>query len=177
MDAVASDISKDLDNRINKNGFYISLQPWSARKMDIPEADHRTAFVLGEVKDQRADPFRIGERTAAFGVSMGDVFFNREVADFMSDTVTSELVAQEHTIGSDGEDRVLSITVNKFWVRTDTTALYWDAIGNIEIAVSLDQPVNVTTKTSNDYSCETRERTYVWPTEKLLARVLGQCLH
>jgi hypothetical protein len=94
--SVADDIAKDLGNRIEKKGFVVSLKPWAAREIDIPDAVTKQTFTFSSVTDSRPDQWRIGQRTAAFDVSMGDVFFSRPVADFMEETIASELRGAGH---------------------------------------------------------------------------------
>ena len=64
----------------------------------------------------------------------------------------------------------------KFWTRTNTTALYWDVIANIEIAVTVGAGEPEQAKRQSTFSCETTKRTYVWPSLELVSDVMDQCL-
>lgn len=169
FDAVAADIARDLDNRIRRRGFTVTLAPWSSRQTEVPVAAARQSFARVQTRDLRSDRGRIGTRQAAFGVSMGDVFFARDVTDFMSEAVADQLRAAGHMVGAPGAPTV-DVDLSKFWVHTDTTMLYWDVVAAIAMDVSLgDAP-------ARHLECRSVKRTYVWPSDDLLASVLDQCL-
>lgn len=173
---VANDIATELDNRINNKGFVVSLKPWPARDLDIPEANTRDTFTINEVTDSRAERGRIGERTAAFGVGMGDVFFDRSVPAFIEEAVAAELIGAGHQIANDSSGRSIAIDVKSFWTHTDTTALYWDVVGNIQIGVTVGINTGDQTPKQETFDCESTTRTYVWPTVALVSEVMDKCL-
>jgi len=166
---VAADIARDLDYRIHRRGFTVVLAPWSAHAVDVAPAAARRSFASVEVRDLREDRGRIGTRQAAFEVSMGDVFFAREVPAYLSEAVADQLRAAGHRVGVEGAPPV-RVDVSKFWLHTDTTMLYWDVVAEIVTDVTLGDDA------SRRLECRAVERTYVWPTEGLLGAVLDRCL-
>lgn len=173
---VADDIAKELANRINNKGFVIRLTPWPARDIDIPVAETRDVFTITAVTDSRPERGRIGERTAAFSVSMGDVFFDRVVPAFIEEAVAAELLGAGHQITNDQTGRPVSLEVVSFWTHTDTTMFYWDVISNIEIAVTVGATMEDQNPKQATVNCEAKKRTYVWPSLGLVSEVLDNCL-
>jgi uncharacterized lipoprotein YajG len=169
FDQVAADIARDLDNRIRRRGFTVSLPPWSSHDVDVPQASRRGDFGSVHVHDARSDRGRIGTREAAFGVAMGDVFFARDVEDFLGEAVADQLRAAGHAVGSERAP-VVSVEVAKFWLHTETTMLYWDVVGEVAIDVSVGED------SAHRFDCRAVKRTYVWPSEALLGEVLDECL-
>ena len=168
FDEVAADIARDLDNSIHRRGFTVALAPWSSREVTVPQAVERHSYSDVQTRDMRTDRGRIGTREAAFGVSMGDVFFAREVPDYVSEAVADQLRAAGHTVGASGA-RPVRIDLSKFWLHTDTTMLYWDVVAEVAMDVSLgDAP-------ARRVDCRAVERTYIYPTDHLLGSVLDQC--
>jgi len=168
FDEVAADVARDLDNRIHRRGFTVALAPWSSREVNVPQAVERHSYSDVQTRDMRTDRGRIGTREAAFGVSMGDVFFAREVPDYVSEAVADQLRAAGHTVGASDAPPV-RIDLSKFWLHTDTTMLYWDVVAEVAMDVSLgDAP-------ARHVDCRAVERTYIYPTDHLLGSVLDQC--
>lgn len=169
FDGVAADIARDLDNRIRRRGFTVTLAPWSSRRIEVPEAAERRFFSHVELRDLRSDRGRIGTRKAAFGVSLGDVFFSRDVDDYMTEAITDQLRAAGHTFDV-ADAPPVKVDLSNVWLHTDTTMLYWDVVGEIAIDVSLgDDP-------ARRLECRAVRRTYAWPTDDVLASVLDRCL-
>jgi hypothetical protein len=173
---VADDIATELENRIENKGFVVRLQPWPSRDVDIPAAAVSQTFAFADVSDSRQTRGRIGERTAAFEVSMGDVFFYRKVPAFMQEAVGAELFAAGHKLANDGSGRPVSLNVVTFWTHTITTALYWDIFANMEIAVTVGAGEPDQADGRATFNCETTKRTYVWPSLELVSDVMDQCL-
>ncbi len=127
--SVAHDIAHDLAVRSRRSGFTVSLRPWSDRDISIPAAPERRRYVVMPVEDARSERGRIGERTAAFDVPMGDVFFARNVPSFIHEVITDELRGEGHQILSQDDPLATNaipvvVTLEKFWTHTETTPLY-----------------------------------------------------
>lgn len=176
FNSVANDVVRQLDNRVNKKGFTVKLTPWPARDIEIPVAAAPQNFNFDSVLDSRTERGRIGERKAAFEVSMGSVFFYRDVPAFLQEAVAAELLGAGHQIDGLEGGRPVSVDVVKFWTHTNTTALYWDVIANIEIAVSVGANEVAASSAQSSFSCEETKRTYVWPSLSLVTNVLDNCL-
>lgn len=173
---VADDIATELVNRIQNKGFVVRLRAWPSREIEIPVADKPQQFTIIDVTDARSERGRIGKRFAAFDVSMGDVFFYRAVPEFMEEAVTAELRGAGHEVTANGSGQPVSLDVVLFWAHTNTTALYWDVISNIEISATIGADMEDQTPKQATFSCETNKRTYVWPTLKLVTKVMDNCL-
>lgn len=175
---VAEDMVNELENRVEKKGFVVALKSWAGRDIEIPAAEVPQQFTISSVTDSRDSRGRIGERRAAFDVSMGPVFFYRMVPDFMEETVAAELRGAGHRVTDDGSGHSVSVDVLRFWTHTDTTALYWDVIGNIEIAVAVDPGSSdpAPAPVERTFRCETSERTYVYPSLTIVTDVMDGCL-
>jgi len=94
----------------------VHADAWLKRDLDIPVAANRHAFVLEKVNDRRPDKGRIGERFAAFGVSMGDVYFYRPVTAYVEEMIADDLRAAGHTVAENGKGRAVSVDIDQFWI-------------------------------------------------------------
>ncbi len=159
-----------------RDGFVVGLDAWSSREIDIPASDSPQVYTIAEVRDLRPDRTRIGERFAAFGMSMGNVYFFGKVDSVLLETVSDELRGAGHTVQNSGPGRSLSLDILSFWIRTDTTALYWDVVANILINVRVDSTLESTRFHEREFSCDSSQRTYIWPSEELFTEVLNNCL-
>ena len=200
FDSVARDIVRDLRAHTKGEGFFVSLEPWAARDLAVPQAPQPRRFVLEPFVDRRAERGRIGERTAAFGVSMGDIHFARDVAEFLRETVADDLRAAGHEVDYEDRPHVASAReveeedtagiaggeagsirgeVLDFTVRTDTTALYWDVVAEIELGIRVLDPADaseLTAPKSSVHRCSHTERTYLYPTKAVVVEALDGCL-
>jgi hypothetical protein len=66
--------------------------------------------------------------------------------------------------------------IRTFWTHTNTTALYWDVIANIEVAVTVGSGGSDQAEKQTSFACKTTQRTYVWPSLELVSEVLDACL-
>lgn len=169
FDIVAKDIVTGLDRRTKGDAFVVEVATWLKRDFTAREAETKQTFRLVGVQDARREKGRIGERTAAFGVSMGNVYFYRSVPDYVEEMVATDLQAAGHTVTKTGAGVPLTVTIERFWATTETTALYWDVVANVELSVSVGDR-------KAKFSCRNDERTYVWPSETLFNSVVDGCL-
>ena len=127
-------------------------------------------------REPRTVAIMIGRRTAALGMSLGDIFSARPIFDIIRDAVKTELIMSGHSIVTDNEDFTMKGQILKFWVATDVTALYWDVIGEISIAVEVKRPTVGTPILLGPYSGNNVERTYINPSGEIVTRVLDKSL-
>ncbi len=174
LNNVAYDLASDLKVRITKGGDFVVKAKSRGDTVDAvePGANART-ICLAEVNDRRAETGRIGERHAAFGVSMGDVYFSRSVDGYMRENLELELTAAGCRLSNTNTAAKLACDVNKFSIRTHTTPLYWDVIAEMSITVS-----NLTQSPpqKQELSATATKRTYVWPTASLCGNVLDESM-
>lgn len=172
---VADDIAADLRVRIQQGGeFVVSVTPRADQPAALEPPGDALAVRIASVRDERTERGRIGERQAAFGVSMGDVHLSRRVPELMREALIDDLWAGGVRVVESGEDAIVEAGVRRFWVHTDTTPLYWDVVGEIELELSMAAPGAAAQRRT--FGCRQVERTFVWPTAALAGRVLDACL-
>lgn len=176
--AVADDLARDLKTRIEKGGdFVVYLSP-RADQPAVAQPGTRGATVqVLDIRDARANKGSIGSRKAAFGVSMGEIHLGRRVTEVIREALVDDLQIAGHPVVGSGADLTVSGRILKFHVRTDTTALYWDVVGDIEIELTVRRTGTPAAPVRNSFACHQVERTYVWPGAKLVGRVLDTCLN
>lgn len=67
--------------------------------------------------------------------------------------------------------------VQSFEVRTEATLLYWDVIGDLAMSLRVTAAGAGATTRSLAYQTRCTDRTYVWPSEKVIAKVMGKCIN
>ena len=171
---VAKDIAIDIERKYSGsgNGFFIELDPWLEKETEAPEVTGAINIYLASFQDKRPEKNRIGERKAAFNVSMGDIYTNRDALAYMREAVQNELLAAGNKLSEDSSDLTITGDLIKFWVWTDTTALYWDIKG--EIQLNLMVSTSKTDKTiAKTYKANSESRTYVYPSKELVSSVVS----
>lgn len=129
-----------------------------------------------DTREQNAESILVGHREAAFGVPMGDIFSERPIFEIVRNTVQTELINNGHTIVNNNENISIKGRINKFWVRTDVTALYWDLVGEVNIMIEVSSPTRRTPTLLGPYSGKNVERTYLNPSKELATKVLDKSL-
>jgi hypothetical protein len=180
---VADDIAHDLkirsergDDIANGKVFIVSLSPRADQSISVAPPDVPISTKIVAMSDRRSQTWRIGERYAAFGISMGDVYFFRHVPEFLRQSLADELSAMGHRIVDSDEDFTVVGELQKFWIYTDTTPLYWDIISDIQVKLAIQPQKAAFPPVEHEYACKKSDRTYVWPTSTLLGKVLGECM-
>ena len=174
---VANDITTDLERKYTggDSGFFINLDPWLENEEQGPDTKQSQEIRLIAFTDQRNEKNRIGERHAAFNVSMGDIYTNRDVAAFMTEAIQNELLASGNKLTDDPKDITVSGDVIRFWIWTDTTALYWDIIGEIEVNLNVLSPISGK-ESQKLYKAKSTKRTYVNPSQELVEEVVSDSI-
>jgi hypothetical protein len=170
--SVADDMAKDLKIRIDGGGFLVRLNPRSAREVAVPQARTPLKVRLVALEDRRPDKGKIGERYAAFGVSMGEVFPGRSVPEYLNQTVSDDLRAAGLTLVDKNPDVTVGGEILAFWVETKTTPLYWDVIGTTEVKITFEPARPGGERLERRLSSRQVKRTYVWPTATLIEGVI-----
>ncbi|MCA0928813.1 hypothetical protein [Ruegeria profundi] len=112
-------------------------------------------------------PGRIGERTTVGDITMGYVTLNPPPEALFTEAIKSELSAAGHNV-TGGQTKVSGV-VERFALSTPATATYWD--------VTIDAALKVTVGgTTRAYSDVCVSRTYVWPSDKMIADLSSKCV-
>jgi uncharacterized lipoprotein YajG len=175
FDVVAKEIAVDLQRRFSgtEDAFIVQLDPWLEKETEAPKSTGSITISLLPFQDMRSEKIRIGERKA-LNVSMGDVFANRDVSIYIREAVQNELLASGNSLSDDeNSDIIVSGELVKFWVQTPSTPLYWDIIGEIELKLTARTRGEDNKVVEKTYRAKSQDRTYVWPTEKLLTKVVS----
>jgi hypothetical protein len=131
---------------------------------------------LGNFSNPGGSTAVIGERKAAFDTPMGSVLVTRSPGAIVRDAITTELRRAGHTIAETNPEFIVRGQVETFWVNTDVTPVYWDVVGEVRFTIEvLDQSLAKVIFTGS-YRGTQVERTYLWPSEEILRRVLEDAL-
>lgn len=127
-----------------------------------------------KTQDARTPGRAEGTREAAFGVPMGNVNIEPPAVEIVKDVIMSELKIAGHTISNTEQQTNISATVQAFEVRTKTTPLYWDIIG--DTIIELEVMNQSGEKFRHSYKSTCNGRTYVWPGGELIKKVMQSCI-
>jgi hypothetical protein len=117
-------------------------------------------------------PGRIGERKTIGNISLGLVSVNPAPGKLVQNAFLAEIKAAGHRIDNSSAAS-LEGKIYRFALRTPVTALYWDVLLDAEISVLVK---NGSARRTGRYSAVCTERTYAWPGEDIIARVINGCL-
>ncbi len=173
----ARDIARELKTRIEKGGdFVVVAEPRSERGTAIQPMAVPLQVAVEPTDDQRQEQGRIGERFAAFGVKMGDVYTNRRVSDYFREAVIDEIQLMGNRVVETGEDVRITPTLTKFWVTTETTPLYWDIVSEVECRINFTCTRPGCTPAERRYAARKSDRTYIWPSATIMTKVLNESI-
>jgi hypothetical protein len=121
-----------------------------------------------KVNDQRAPDSILSKREAAFGTPMGDITFNPPEPKMVGNMLEIELTKLMREKGIQTK-KDFSCDLMEFAVSTKATPLYWDLLGRIRLVLK---------QNGKEYSMvgKQTERTYVWPSETLITKVVEESL-
>jgi hypothetical protein len=146
---------------------------WSPPEWSIhikPDATPRDPGLPRQAKVQLADLRKETgfQRTAAFGVSMGRISLDRTVPELVSIMIGTK---SDETLARQGGSQPEEITceIRAFEIATPGTLLYWDVNTRIELLLRVRGQ-------EREVSATATERTYIWPSEKLITRVVNEAL-
>jgi len=156
-----------------KSSFFVSLDPWPENENEVPKTKIVKSVNLVDFTDSRIEKERIGERTAAFNVSMGSVFFDRDVIGYFDEAFRNEILATGNKISETDYEISINGELINFWVRTKTTAMYWDVIAEIELVLVVKNN-NKEKPFKKKYKSQSSSRTYTYPSKKIVSQVLEE---
>lgn len=118
-------------------------------------------------------PGRIGERKTIGNISMGLVSVSPPVGRLLTDMLRAELTAAGHRLGEGGGKVKITGEIRSFALRTDVTPVYWDVV--VDADVVIEAAASGSSETS-EYIAQCTERTYLWPGEGIITRVVRACI-
>ncbi|MCG3775139.1 MAG: hypothetical protein JW395_1968 [Nitrospira sp.] len=127
--------------------------------------------------DDRRDLDAEGQASAAFGVPMGRIRFEPSPATLLGQAIVSEIKSAGHTVTDDAEGAQVTGTVLEFEAHTATTLLYWDVIGNLSVSLQISVARGTNPEAPLAYRARCLDRTYVWPSEAVIAGVMSKCVN
>lgn len=140
--------------------------------VDTPPSGRATPVMLRWVRHAGDTSQRAGERDAAFGVDMGDVYFASEPTELLRQTVAGGLRAGGHEL-VENADVVVVGDYELFSVRTKTTPLYWDIVATIRTTLRVEGSPQTEPRS---YAIERSKRTYKWPSKEIMEQVVADAL-
>jgi hypothetical protein len=163
----ASDLAQEMKARINGGGFVVALHPYSEQQASPVQTRTNIGINIINIIDLRSDKLRLGERTAALGVKMGDIYPNRRVAEYLTETLSDALRAAGHKVGSSGNGLDVEGEILKFRVETPATVLYWDVTAEVEFRLRVKKRGKASDR-DRIFISRKSERTYAWPSASLI---------
>ena len=107
---------------------------------------------------------------------MGRIRFEPSPATLLGQAIISEIKAAGHTVTDGTEGTQITGAVLEFEVHTDTTLLYWDVIGNLAVSVQILVARGINSGAPIGYHARCMDRTYIWPSEAVIAGVMSKCI-
>ena len=149
-------------------GFLAGCVGHMAVKMPLQEVQNGNLLARVKVNDLRTPGVAASKLEAAFGVPMGNVTFDPPEAQVVKNLLEVELtkILREKGIQSQ-QDYVCDLI--EFGVNTNTTPLYWDVIGRIQLVLKQNE------KEYNLFGKHV-ERTYARPGESIIKKVVDESL-
>lgn len=124
------------------------------------------AAVTVEVRDLRAPGVAASTRETAFGMPMGNVTFDppeRQLVKNALEVALAQLQPANPTAAA------YTCDIMQFGVNSRATLLYWDVTGVVRLKLKKDDR-------AQDLFGTFSERTFVWPGEDIIARVVQGAL-
>lgn len=123
------------------------------------------------VRDLRAEKDRIGYRTAAMKVSLGNVYLAETVEEYFKRRLGHELMQKGFRVVETDAEATIEVNVKRYWVYTDTSLTYFDMIAEVECEAEIVSGRGE--KETREFRSSKKDRTYIYPTKKLMTETLN----
>jgi hypothetical protein len=117
---------------------------------------------------------QVGQRTGFRGMPMGQIEVNATPVSITTSVLQGELRGLGFTISDAGAPVRISARLTRFEIQTPAEALYWDIDGFIDLEVEAKWTDG--RQHAAAYKARCIDRTYAWPGDELIAKVLDNCL-
>jgi len=154
----------------------VNVQPY-ASQAGASQATATTATIrVDPVKDARPNAVGglIGERTGLGNMAMGSIELQPRPTELVGQLVSAELTRMGYNVVSSNAPLSVATQLLKFEVATPASAVYWDVNGTIEVA--LTAAAGSGKKHDARYGATCTDRTYVWPSEEIIGKVVADCM-
>jgi len=116
----------------------------------------------------------VGQRTGLGGMSMGQVEVNPTPTSITTSVLQAELRGQGFTVSAADAPVRLSARLTRFEIQTPASTLYWDLNGSVELEIEAKRSDG--RQHAGAYQTRCTDRTFTWPSEELIGKVLDSCL-
>jgi hypothetical protein len=154
----------------------VSMQPYAPPAAANAAAPKAATVRVDAVKDARPEAVGgfVGERKGLGGMSMGSIELQPRPAELVGQLLVAELKQMGYDVTASNPQLTVAAQLLKFEVATPATAVYWDVNGTVEIAlVATGENAK---KHEARYGATCTDRTYVWPSEELIGKVVAACM-
>jgi uncharacterized lipoprotein YajG len=153
----------------------VSMQPY-ASPAAANAAAPKTTVRVDAVKDARPEAVGgfVGERKGLGGMSMGSIEVQPRPAELVGQLLVAELKQMGYQVAASNPQLTVATQLLKFEVATPATAVYWDVNGTVEIALMATAENGK--KHDARYGATCTDRTYVWPSEEIIGKVVAACM-
>jgi hypothetical protein len=159
-------------DRAQDQGFRVALR---VQAEGSAPAGTAPSLQLGPVEDLRLDKVRIGTR-ASFGQQMADIYPEQDPVQHLGALLANEARTAGFQPGEAGATAHLHLRLNRFWVHTTNTLLYWDVFAEIDCDVVVDQARPEAAPLVRSFKASRQERTYLWPSVRLCTGLMSGAL-
>ena len=137
-----------------------------------PMLKNEASVSIHQLEDRR--PFlRRNSKHIARTSTLGDqtmAFFKSE--EIITEWLSEQLTAEINTAGNFSQNLSIQGNLNEFHIFTKPTITHWDIIGEIDITL-FAKTENGDQLYLGDFFAQSKKRTFVWPTKKLIGKVAG----
>lgn len=137
-------------------------------KIPPQPADDNGLLAVVTVNDLRTPGTAASTREGAFGTPMGNVSFDPPETQIIKNFLETELTKNLREKGIKSTQNY-TCDIVEFGVNTKATAVYWDVTGSIRLVLKHDGKEYPLSGTQT-------ERTYIWPGEALIKKVVNESL-
>ena len=134
-------------------------------------AEQEARVQVKAVRDLRAEKGRIGYRTAAMNVHLGNVYLAETVEEYFKRRLHHELMQNGFWVVETEAAATIVVNVKRYWVYTNTSLTYFDMIAEVECEAEIVSGRGE--KEKRVFRSSKKDRTYIYPTKKLMARTLN----
>ena len=154
----------------------VNLQPYASPAAANVAAPKTATVRVDTVKDARPEAVGgfVGERKGLGGMSMGSIELQPRPTELVGQLLAAELKQMGYNVVASNAQLAVATQLLKFEVATPATAVYWDVNGTVEIALMATGENGK--KHDARYGATCTDRTYVWPSEEIIGKVVAACM-